>query len=75
MTISMTTYIKDGNKWREHSTTTDRAKVYENLANDLIYKKLLGSTSITSIKQKNNYDGTRTIDVYTNNGCKYHYIV
>ena len=57
----------------EHVTTfetTDPSTIWERLAQDLIAKKMHKCSYIRSIKDVNNYDGTRTITVYEDNGYK-----
>lgn len=73
--ISLTIYTKNGNKWEVSSTDTNPERIYKDLADDLIRKKLFGATSIKSIKHRNNYNGTREITVYYDNNVKRVYIV
>lgn len=73
--IQMTTYVKNENKWNVHNVCTDTAEIYKSLAEDLIHKKLHACKYITSIKDECNYDGTRTITTYYDNGVKREYIV
>ena len=74
MNISKTTYKKDNKNWIQCNTTTDEKEIYKSLAHDLIAKKL-GVSFITRIKHRYNFDGTRTIDIYYDNGVKTRYIV
>ena len=67
-------------KWFEQDNTctwetNDPAEIHKDLMNDLIAKKLHKCTYIRSIKDRPNYDGTRTITVYHDNGCKRVYVV
>lgn len=67
--------IKNGKKYEVDTIITDVAAVYESLARDLVAKKLQACNWITSIKDRTNYDGTRTITVTYNNGCRALYTV
>ena len=60
--------IKDGRGWKETYITTDRAKVYEDLACELMNLKVFKSPVYKSVTQHNNYDGTRTVIIYQDNG-------
>lgn len=55
---------KDGRNWVDTYTDTNEASVYEDLARDLIHKKLHGASYIRRITDTCNYDGTRDITVY-----------
>lgn len=59
---------KQGNEWVE-TWATEGERVYEDLAKDLIAKKLENCTYIRSIKRKQNYDGTNTITVNYTPDC------
>lgn len=66
--IYMSIEEKINGKYQEIRCVTDLAEVEHNLMHDLIAKKLHACTYIRSIKDRTNYDGTRTIIVtYTNN--------
>ena len=67
--------IKNGTKYEIESTTNDVTTIYESLARDLVAKKLQACNWITSIKDRTNYDGTRTITVTYNNGCRALYTI
>lgn len=67
--------IREGRNWRQTFVETDAAKVYEDLAHELVQKKLLGATYIKSIRECNNYDGTRNITVTYDNDCRSIYTV
>jgi hypothetical protein len=67
--------VKKGRAYETTATITDTAAIYESLAGDLIAKKLHGCTWITRINDRCNYDGTRTITVTYNNGCRAIYTV
>lgn len=67
--------IKNGKKYEIESVTTDVTTIFESLARDLVAKKLQACTWITSIKDRTNYDGTRTITVTYNNGCRALYTI
>ena len=60
--------IKEGRNWRETYRTEDRAKVYEDLANELLNLKVFKSNYYKRMTQHNNYDGTRTIIIYQDTG-------
>lgn len=68
MTYSRTFEVKEGRGWRETYRTEDRAEVYEALANDLLYLKVFKSPVYKRMTQRNNYDGTRTVIIYQDNG-------
>lgn len=70
MTYSRTFEVKEGMGWRETYRTEDRAEVYEALANDLLYLKVFKSPVpvYKRMTQRNNYDGTRTVIIYQDNG-------
>lgn len=59
---------KSGGKWETTFASDDQSKVYEELAKDLIAKKIHKCTYIKTIKDVCNYDGTRDIAItYDNN--------
>lgn len=60
--------IKNGKQWAETYRTEDRAKVYEDLAHELLYSKIFKSPMYTRVIHHNNYDGIRTIIIYQNTG-------
>lgn len=55
--------------------TINERKIYKSLASDLLAKKVHKCTYINRICDRSNYDGTRTITVYYDNGTKSVYIV
>lgn len=67
-TISRTFEVKEGRNWRETYRTEDRAKVYEDLANELLNLKVFKSPVYRRLEQHTNYDGTRTITIYQDTG-------
>ena len=67
-TISRTFEVKEGRKWREIYRTEDVAKVYEDLACELLNLKVFKSPRYRRLKQYPNYDGTRTITIYQDTG-------
>ena len=67
-TISRTFEIKNGRQWEETYRTEDRAKVYEDLANELLNLKVFRSPTYKRLIQHSNYDGTRTIVIYQDTG-------
>ena len=60
--------VKEGKNWKETYRTENRAEVYEALANDLLYLKVFKSPIYKKLVQRNNYDGTRTVIIYQDNG-------
>lgn len=68
--ISEKVYLKDGNKWNERHTTEDPATVYESLSRVLRAKYIHRAAWVKRITDTTNYDGTRTITAYYDNGCK-----
>lgn len=60
--------IKNGRQWTETYRTEDRAKVYEDLAHELLNLKVFKMLCYKRITQHNNYDGTRTIVIYQDTG-------
>ena len=67
-TISRTFEIKNGRQWEETYRTEDRAKVYEDLANELLNLKVFRSPAYKRLIQYSNFDGTRTITIYQDTG-------
>lgn len=72
---TMTVFVKEGNKWIMSSVCTDKTEIYKSLSDDLLHKKIHKCSYIKSIKDMCNYDGTRTIITYYDNGVKRVYIV
>lgn len=68
MSIYRTFEKKSGRNWEETYRTEDRAKVYEDLANELMSLKVFKSPIYKRLTQHNNYDGTRTIIIYQEYG-------
>ena len=66
---------KVNNAWVETFRETDENKIWESLAKDLIAKKLHKATWIKSVRDSSNYDGTRDITVYYDNGVRSIYTV
>lgn len=67
--------IKNGTKYEIMETYTNPYFIYESLARELIAKKLLHCEWIKSIKDRTNYDGTRTITVTYNNDTRAIYTI
>lgn len=67
--------VKQGKKWIESYTTNDTNEINRSLAHDMIAKKLHSCTYIKSIKDRCNYDGTRTITVTYDNDCRSIYCI
>lgn len=72
--IRYTIEVKEGREYRETYTETDPAEVYKSLASDLLRSKVLGHKSF-AIRQKTNYDGTRTVIVNYGNEARRRYVV
>lgn len=66
---------KVDNAWVETFRENDESKIWESLAKDLIAKKLHKATWIRSVRDSSNYDGTRDITVYYDNGVRSIYTV
>ena len=60
--------VKNGRAWRETYCTTDETEIYKSLSSELLYLKVFKSPCYKRMMQHNNYDGTRTIIIYTDNG-------
>lgn len=75
MEIKRTVEIKEGRVWRETHTNTNPGEVYQDLAGDLIAKKINGCTYIRSIKRTPLYNGFQKIVVSYDNGVRATYIV
>lgn len=71
----LTVFIKKGNNYEQTHQTTDTVEIYKGLNHILISKKICGCSWVKSIKRVNLYDGNQKITVYTDNGCKYEYII
>ena len=74
-TISFKVLVKRDNKWDCDMVKTDVLTVYKALAEDLQAKYIMHCTYITRIAQRPNYDGTRNITVYFDNGVKHEFTV
>lgn len=66
--ISRAFEVKAGREWKQTYYTEDKESVYEALSNDLLYLKVFKSPLYKRMTQYNNYDGTRTIIIYQDNG-------
>ncbi len=66
---------KVGKNWETTFIDNNEASVYEDLARDLIHKKLHGASYIRRIEDRCNYDGTRDITVYYMDSCRSIYTV
>lgn len=60
--------VKEGKNWKETYRTDDSAKVYEDLAHELMNLKVFKSPVYKRMTQHNNYDGTRTVIIYQDHG-------
>lgn len=70
-----TVEIKEGKKWVETLVITDEKEVYDNLAHDMISKKINNCQWIKSIKRIPNYNGSQTIKVTYDNDVRATYII
>lgn len=61
--------VKVGKKWETTYTNKNVKDVYRRLSEDLIAKKMHKCSYISRITDRNNYNGTRTIEVYYKNGA------
>lgn len=66
--ISRVFQIKEGRSWRETYRTEDAAQIYKDLAQELLSSKVFKAPYYKRMEQRNNYDGTRTITFYQDNG-------
>lgn len=66
--ISRTYEKKEGRKYIETYRTEDENQVYKDFANEIMYKLVFKSPVYKSMKQYSNYDGTRTVIFYQDNG-------
>ena len=60
--------VKKGRNWEETYRTEDKEKIFEDLANELMNLKVFKSPVYKRLTQHNNYDGTRTVIIYQDNG-------
>ena len=77
MNEKMIIYVRNSrkSKYHEERTVTDRTEIYEQLAADLLHKKIHKCTYIKSIVDINLYNGLRKICVYYDNNVMREYIV
>ena len=68
--IRFETQQKVGKQYITRYTNTDRADVYQNLSNDLISKKIIGSSSVSRIERKSSCDGMQKITVTYSDGWR-----
>lgn len=73
--ISLVIDKKINNKWKETYKTTDEKEIYKALAQNVIAKKFHKCSYIRSIKECTNYDGTRKVVVYYDNGVRATYTI
>lgn len=59
---------KEGRKYIETYRTEDENQVYKDFANEIMYKLVFKCPEYKSMKQYSNYDGTRTVIFYQDNG-------
>ncbi|MCQ2978077.1 MAG: hypothetical protein MJ232_08690 [archaeon] len=71
----MTIEVKNGRSYETTRTEYNKEEIYKSLADDLLHKKIHKCTYITSIKDRCNYDGTRTIITTYNNAVRHIYII
>lgn len=60
--------VKEGRTWRTTYRTEDQAEIYKSLAQELMNSKIFHSSYYKRMEQRNNYDGTRTVTFYQDNG-------
>jgi len=68
-------YDKKNGVYTEVRVIEDVEKIYRDLARMLVHKKLHSCKWIKRITDRTNYDGTRTIDIYEDNGIRRRFIV
>lgn len=66
--ISRVFQIKEGRSWRETYRTEDPAEIYKSLSHELMSSKVFHASYYKRMEQRNNYDGTRTVTFYQDNG-------
>ena len=66
--ISRIFEVKNGRKWEQTYKTVDEMEVYKNFSNELFMYKVAKSSYYTRLEQYNNYEGTRTIKIYSKIG-------
>lgn len=59
---------KEDGTYIETYRTENETEIYRDLANELLYLKVFKSPMYKSLRQQNNYDGTRTIIIYQDYG-------
>ena len=60
--------VKEGKTWKETFRTENLEQIYKDLAQELLNCKVFKSQYYKKMTQNSNYDGTRTITFYQNNG-------
>lgn len=73
--ISCEILVKAGNKYSTSAIWHDSELVYKELCHDIWAKHIAKATYIKRITDRNNYNGTRTIEVLYDNGVKRIYTV
>ncbi len=66
---------KDGRTWKMTYRTEDPEEIYKGLAQQLLSHKVFHASYIKRMEQHNNYDGTRTVTFYEDNGGRRVYII
>ena len=70
MNIYRRTEKRVGRKWEATYTNTDPASTYRSLAVEMFAKYRDRATWVKRITDRTNYDGTRTVEVYYDNGFR-----
>lgn len=73
--VSCEIMVKTGKEYKTTAIWRDGETVYKELSHDLWAKHIAKATYIKRITDRNNYDGTREIVVYYDNGVKRIYTV
>lgn len=73
--IEMKVFDKKSGKWEETYSSDNAAEIYRALARNLTSKYLHKASYTKQVKDRCNYDGTRTITIYYDNGVKCEYTV
>lgn len=73
--VSCEIMVKTGNKYNTSAVWHDAELIYKELSHDLLAKYVYKAQYIKRIKDRNNYDGTRTVEVLYDNGVKRVYTV
>lgn len=67
--------VKEGRTWRTTYRTEEPEEIYKSLAQQLMSHKVFHAPYIKRMEQRTNYDGTRTVKFYEDNGGRSVYII